>query len=143
MTDKKTVGRPKGDKPALTAAERMANTRRRKKIYKEESERLGVVSFPYPVDKRLLAVFEEMQAVLKTINVETMMFCAMKDYIKQVDQEGVFCKAVGIDDIDQIKMEFDRVKLQAYNRFKEEGLIDPRMNQAEEFESVTGEDHAR
>lgn len=143
MTEKKPIGRPKGDKPALTASERMANTRRRKKIYKEECEKRGITTCPYNVDSKLLAAFEEMKRVLKTVRIEELMFVAMKDYIKEVDLDGQICAAVGIEDITQHKMEFERARLAAFVRFKDEGLIDPRMNQAEEFEAIKGEDHAR
>jgi len=117
-------GRPKGDKPAMTSAERMARTRKRRAIYKEECEKAGIVpANPYPFDKALLSVFEAVAEDMPETSVEDLLFLAMRELaVKHSETWGKHIEAAGIDDLPNKLAMFNAVKAQTLLRLSDEGL---------------------
>lgn len=138
----KQRGRPKGDKPAMTPAERMARTRRRREIYKEECEKAGIVySTPYLLDKSLLSVFEGVAEDTPDIAVEELIFLAMREFAKkhsEKPEKSAFSKVwkehierAGIEDISKFLAVFNLAKINTSVRLLDEGLLEP--NQSEDL----------
>lgn len=120
---------PKANKPALTSAERVAMTRKRKKITFDECEKVGVVlGKSYPLDKQLLSAFERLAALCPSIRVEDLLFIAMRDFIasEEVYLEGAAKN--GLEDVKSHQSKFNLAKLNIIKRLSEEGLDNSRVD---------------
>lgn len=125
-------GRPKGEKPAMTPAERMARTRKRRAIYKEECQKVGIVpAKPHSFDKALLSVFESAAEDMPDTCVEDLLFLAMRDFAVRCCESPELSKiwkkhveAAGIDDLSNQLAMFNVAKIQTLVRLSDEGLLE-------------------